>query len=323
MSQKRIILSDSSLNRYGYRVLTEGLNIEAFRKNPIMLYMHFRDEGSPLWGESKAIGHWEDIQINGDELSAVPIFDMVDELSKTVAAKYEAGTFSATSIGFRIIATSANKELLVPGQTRETVTESELMEASIVDVPGNSNAVRLYDKSSFALLAAGMDQKQVPELKQKSTAMKFRQSWLSFLSYLKIDKDQAENTELTAENIESLHSQFSTLTAENQTLVQAKTNAEASLATANGEITTLKTEIGTKEEEITRLKNEATTKDNEITQLKQQVINLKGNPPDGEHLTPPNEPGAEGSKDTLSAYCEKNPSDYKGITDQLKSEGLI
>ena len=33
-----------------------------------MLYMHFRDEGSPYWGDYKAIGHWEDIQLNGDEL---------------------------------------------------------------------------------------------------------------------------------------------------------------------------------------------------------------------------------------------------------------
>lgn len=38
-----------------------------------MLYMHFRDEGSPYWGDYKAIGHWEDIQLNGDELSAIPI----------------------------------------------------------------------------------------------------------------------------------------------------------------------------------------------------------------------------------------------------------
>ena len=45
MSQKRIILSDSSLNRYGYRVLTAGLLLEAFIDNPVMLYGHFRDEG--------------------------------------------------------------------------------------------------------------------------------------------------------------------------------------------------------------------------------------------------------------------------------------
>ena len=157
MSQKRIILSDSSLNRYGFRVLTSGMLIEAFKKNPVMLYMHFRDEGSPIWGDSKAIGHWEDIQLNGDELSAIPIFDKVDDLSKAIAAKYEAGTYNAASVGIR-------KDLLVPGQTRETVTECELMEASIVDIPANSNAVRLYDRSTSVLLAAGMDTNSVPVL---------------------------------------------------------------------------------------------------------------------------------------------------------------
>lgn len=318
-----MILSDSSLNRYGYRVLTEGLNIENFRKNPIMLYMHFRDEGSPLWGESKAIGHWEDIQVNGDELSAVPVFDKVDELSRTIAAKYEAGTFSAVSIGYRTIATSANKDLLVPGQTRETVTESELMEASIVDIPGNSNAVRLYDKSSFALLAAGMDQNQVPALQTKPKAMNYKSSWLSFLSFLKIDKDKAEVTELSAENLDTLHSQFASLTAENQTLVTAKKTVDDTLATATGEITTLKADNNTKAEEITRLKSEGTTKDNEITQLKEQVANLKANPVTGGHITPTGEPGADANRDTLSAFCDKNPKDYAGITEQLKQAGFI
>lgn len=154
---KRIILSDSSLNRYGYRVLTEGILLEAFKKNPVMLYMHLRDEGSPIWGDYKAIGHWEDFQIDGDQLSAVPVFDKVDELSQTIAKKFEAGTFNAASIGIRIIETSSDKSVVVQGQTRETVTKCELMEASIVDVPANANAVRLYDRSNFAIMAAGLE----------------------------------------------------------------------------------------------------------------------------------------------------------------------
>lgn len=103
MSQKRIILSDSSLNRYGYRVLTAGLLLEAFIDNPVMLYGHFRDEGSPLWCDYKAIGYWDDIKIEDDVLSAIPVFDKVDDLSKTIAAKYEAGTLRAASIGIRIL----------------------------------------------------------------------------------------------------------------------------------------------------------------------------------------------------------------------------
>lgn len=312
MSQKRIILSDSSLNRYGYRVLTEGLDIEAFKKNPIMLYMHFRDEGSPLWGETKAIGHWEDIQIEGDILSAIPVFDKVCDDSKTVAAKYEAGTYSAASIGFRIIATSANKELLVPGQTRETITESELMEVSIVDIPGNSNAVRLYDRSTSVLLAAGMDTNSVPALPTTTNpkAMNFKATWLTFLSLLSIDKEKAETTELSAENLESIHVEMGRLKTENGTLVTAKTEVDGKLATATTE--------------ITRLKAEAGTKDTEITQLKEQVQNLKNGPaPGGGTPAPKGEPLGEGGKDALAAFCDKNPGDYKGITEQLKAEGLI
>ena len=93
-----IVLSDSNLNRYGFRVLTEGIDLEAFKKNPILLYMHFRDEGTPIWGNYKAIGHWKDIRVEDGVLSAEPVFDEVDELSKTVAAKFNAGTYKPVSV---------------------------------------------------------------------------------------------------------------------------------------------------------------------------------------------------------------------------------
>ena len=264
MSQNRIILSDSSVNCYGYRVLTEGLNIEAFKKNPVMLYMHFRDEGSPIWGNYKAIGHWEDIQINGDELSAIPIFDKVDDLSKEVAAKYEAGTFSAASIGIQIIATSANKELLLPGQTRETVTEALLMETSIVDIPANRNAVRLYDRSTSALLATGMDTKCVPELpKPQLNVMNFKPSWKTVCAFLKITDDKADTTELSLENIESLDAEMKRLKDENGTLVQAKKDIDEKLTASTGEVAQLKSSIETKDTEISTLKSSIESKDTE------------------------------------------------------------
>lgn len=297
MSKKRIILSDSSLNRYGYRVLTSGLIIEAFKQNPVMLYMHFRDEGSPMWGNYKAIGHWEDIQIDGDQLSAIPVFDMVDDLSKEVAAKYEAGTFSAASVGIRIIATSANKELLLPGQTRETVTEAEVMEASIVDIPANANAVRLYDRSSSALLAAGVGTLSVPELpKPKPNVMKLNPKWKSFLSFLKVEDNKAETTELSLENMGKL----------------------------DAEMSRLKVEAETKETEIKRLKSDLESKENEISQLKEQVKNLKNSPADSNSdLSPKNEPAGEDDMEELAAFCDKNAGNYNAVTERLKQEGLI
>ena len=326
MSQKRIILSDSSLNRYGYRVLTSGMLLEAFKKNPVMLYMHFRDEGSPIWGETKAIGHWEDIQLEGDVLSAIPVFDKVDQLSKDIAAKYEAGTYNAASVGIRIIATSANKDLLVPGQTRETVTESELMEASIVDIPANSNAVRLYDRSTSVLLAAGMDTNSVPALSTTSfkNKMTLKESWSAFLSFLNISQDKAVTTELSAENLDSLHNEFTRLKSDNSSLVQAKQEIDQKLSEATTEIAALKTTVSEKDQEIANLRTEVSAKDSDITQLKEQVANLKKTPAPGERSpAPKSEPAASGEKEDLAAYCDKNAGNYLEITERLKTDGLL
>ena len=322
MSKKRIVLSDSSLNRYGYRVLTEGMNIEAFMKNPVMLYMHLRDEGSPLWGESKAIGHWEDIQVDGDVLSAVPVFDKVDELSKTIAAKFEAGTYNAASVGIRVIATSDNADLLLPGQRRETVTECDLMEASIVDVPANSNAVRLYDKSTNSVfLATGMESKVVPEIYKKKS-MNLKSTWTAVLGLLSINKDDAANTELSAENIEALNNEMARLSADNQTLVTAKKEVDDKLTASAAEVVNLKKDIDTKDGEITSLKSSVSSKDAEIAQLKLQVENLKGSPEgDGAGIAPKGEKG--GDKDNFAAYCAKFEGTPLEMAAKMKEEGLL
>lgn len=318
---KRIILSDSSLNRYGYRVLTEGINLEAFKKNPVMLYMHLRDEGSPIWGDYKAIGHWEDFQIDGDQLSAVPVFDKVDELSQTIAKKFEAGTFNAASIGIRIIETSSDKSVVVQGQTRETVTKCELMEASIVDVPANANAVRLYDRSNFAVLAAGLETNVVPGLKKQT--MNLKSNWKAVLAFLGIGEDKAETTELSIDNVEKLNAEMDRLQKENQTLVDAKKKVDEELATSRGEVTTLKGNIDQKDGEIKTLKGDLQKKDDEITGLKEQVKNLKNQPSGEGNIVPKAEPGAE-SKDDFASFCEKTEgNDYAAFATRMKEEGLI
>lgn len=318
---KRIILSDSSLNRYGYRVLTEGINIEAFKKNPVMLYMHFRDEGSPYWGDYKAIGHWEDFQIDGDKLSAVPVFDKVDELSQTIAKKFEAGTFNAASIGIRIIETSSDKSVVIQGQTRETVTQCDLMEASIVDVPANANAVRLYDRSNLAVLAAGLETNAVPELKKQT--MNLRSNWKAVLAFLGIGEDKAETTELSIENVEKLNAEMDRLQKEGQTLVEAKKKVDSELSAALAEITTLKSSLAAKDSKIATLRDDASKKDDEIATLTEQVKNLKGQPENEGHLKPKGEPGAENTDD-FASFCEKTEgTDYASFAARMKEEGLI
>lgn len=314
MSKKRIILTDSSLNRYGYRVLTEGCrNLEAFKKNPVMLYMHFRDDGSPYWCDYKAIGHWEDIQVDGDQLSAVPVFDCADELSETVKKKFDAGTFNAASVGIRIIATSEEKELLLPGQTRATVTKWDLLEASIVDIPANENAVRLYAGDTMAKLAASFGEGEMPALIKKTEVMNLKNSWKTVLAFLGIAEDKAESTQLSAENVESLDAEMKRL----QTEVSQLKADNAALKTENGG---LKKGIQDKDAEIGTLKADITGKDGEIGTLKAQVENMKKQPAATLDLKPGNEPAAEGGD--LAAFSADEKNDIAALAARAEKEGL-
>lgn len=137
----RITLTDDSVNSYGFRVLTQGGDLSAFEKNPVMLNAH-RD-----WDLDHVIGAWTEIRIENDQLSAVPDFDMGDDAAAKIAGKYERGYLKAASIGFQITGISEAPEDMLPGQVLPTVTKWKLMEASIVPIGSNSNAVRLYDQS--------------------------------------------------------------------------------------------------------------------------------------------------------------------------------
>ena len=37
-----VIISTSAINSYGSRVLTAGINLKQYKKNPIVLFMHNR-----------------------------------------------------------------------------------------------------------------------------------------------------------------------------------------------------------------------------------------------------------------------------------------
>jgi len=140
----KFILSDSSLNDYGFRLLTSGARLERFKANPVMLYMHDRYRLMP-------IGKWTNIAIEGDQLTAEPEFDDNDPVAQQVKQKVENGTLRAASVGFDVIATSSDPSMLIPGQTRSSVTEWEPYEASIVDIPGNRNALRMRNRQGLTL----------------------------------------------------------------------------------------------------------------------------------------------------------------------------
>ncbi|MCL2291222.1 MAG: hypothetical protein FWC34_11080 [Bacteroidetes bacterium] len=142
--KKTFVLSDESVNSYGFRVLTAGIDLERFLKNPVMLWNHTR-----AWRDTEdtilPIGRWENLRVEDGKLLGDTCFDMDDPFAAKIANKVEKGFIKASSVGIEKIALSDAPEYLLPGQTRMTVTRSLLLEASLTDIPSNANAVSLYD----------------------------------------------------------------------------------------------------------------------------------------------------------------------------------
>ncbi len=132
----RFQLSDESLNSYRFRVLTSGIDLSAFKQNPVMFYQHETKAGMP-------IGRWKNWEKSGGVLSAETDFDKDDPAVLPIMGKVDRSYLKAASIGIRILEWDDNKKNWLPGQTLPTVTRCLLFEASIVAVPSNANALKL------------------------------------------------------------------------------------------------------------------------------------------------------------------------------------
>lgn len=148
---KTFVLHDESVNTYGFRMLTSGVNLDEFRKNPVMLLNH-NDYSLP-------IGRWENIRIEGGKILADAVFDEKDERAAEVMRKVDNGFIRMASIGaWPPEEKSDAYSLMLPGQRYPTVTKWTVREASIVTIGANHNALAFYDKNTqevIDLTAAG------------------------------------------------------------------------------------------------------------------------------------------------------------------------
>ncbi len=147
MPHKFVINDENTINAYGYRVLTNGIDTEQYMRNPIVLYMHTRGNKG-----NEVIGSVVQLEKKNGQLIAEVEFDTEDEFAKKIAGKVERGFIKMASIGADVIATSSEKTDVLPGQIFETVTKSKLVELSIVDIGANDNALKLNkDKNRMKL----------------------------------------------------------------------------------------------------------------------------------------------------------------------------
>lgn len=128
--EKVFVLSDGNKkNSRGYRVAVAGIRMERFAANPVMLSEHNSDI---------VIGRWENWKKENSQLKAEPVFDTDDAIGKEIARKVEKNFLRCASVG------------IIPLRLEEldgdlVMTECELVEASIVSIPADSGAVRLYN----------------------------------------------------------------------------------------------------------------------------------------------------------------------------------
>ena len=161
---KDVIISTEAVNSYGSRVLTSGIDLSQYERNPVLLWMHRRS-----WEPgAMPIGKVENLRIEDGKLIGTPVFDQNDDFAKRIESKWENGYLRMASAGLETVETSPDPALVLPGQTRVTVTRSKLVEVSIVDIGGNDEALQLCGADGKLLkLAAGEDNPELPLLQLK------------------------------------------------------------------------------------------------------------------------------------------------------------
>lgn len=188
---KTFVLHDESLNNRGFWMMTDGADLEQFKRNPIMLWNHNRS-----WGDREdtllPIGHWENIRVEKGQILAEPVFDS-DEFSQKIARKVEAGTLRMASAGAVPIESSNDPKYIKPGQRYETITKWRMREASIVDIGANNNALALYDTEGGLIELSDSSKNPLKELPTKNN-----KRMNEIIKHLKLADDASEQDVIAA-----------------------------------------------------------------------------------------------------------------------------
>lgn len=157
---KSFVLSDSGVNCYGYRLLTSGYLADKYQRNPIGYFMHQRDGGVLL--------RWENIRIEGDNIVGDPVINLSHPRGQQTVDEIESGFLNAASMG-RVVPLewSDDQALMMEGQTGLTITKWYNKECSLVDIPGNDNALaELYDENDNPLNLSDFSTINIEKMKE-------------------------------------------------------------------------------------------------------------------------------------------------------------
>jgi hypothetical protein len=190
------IVNSENVNEYGYRILTDGIDYKQFMRNPVVLFMH--DRYNKENRGSEVIGRVLKLYKKGTELIADIEFDDKDEFAKKIANKVEGGFIRMASMSADVKATSTDTEMILAGQTLETVTKCKMVEISIVDIGGNDDALKLSKNGlPLELKKINLKKEEMAEFKTIALALGIvgeatENVVLSEVQNLKLSKEAAE-----------------------------------------------------------------------------------------------------------------------------------
>lgn len=219
----RFILSDgTSTNSKGYKIAVSGIVMSRFALNPVMLKEH---------DPELVIGRWENWKVSDNKLSADPVFDTDDSVGKEVARKVDKNFLRCASIGIIPLKLEYLDDEFV-------MTECELVEASIVSIPSDAGAVRLYndklEELSFEEVKTNFNFNSNNQKTSKMAETNFKLSQKTVES-LKLDADYTpKDVELA---VAEKDREIATLKAEKKTMEQNQQTEFLNNAVKAGKIT--------------------------------------------------------------------------------------
>lgn len=198
----KFIVNTENVNSYGYRIITEGIDISQYEKNPVVLFMHDRGNYKPTGDE--VIGRAR-LSKEKDQLIAYIIFDSKNEFAAKIENKVKGDFIRMCSMFADVIEASSDASLVLPGQKYETITKCKLVEISIVDIGGNDDAIRLSGHSATTPKIKLLNQNTMSELKTIALALgkdanTGEAELLKTVTELKLAKDTADSKATEWEN---------------------------------------------------------------------------------------------------------------------------
>lgn len=137
------IASTPTLDRHGTIVKSEGIQLERYKQNPVVLWAH--DGYGSLAGPpsiDNVIGQSTNLRSSRESLRTTVKFlpESVNPRAETALQMVKSGALGAVSIGFKPIESHMEK---IQGMDVLVFDKTELLEISLVPVPANPDAIAL------------------------------------------------------------------------------------------------------------------------------------------------------------------------------------